>query len=305
MMDLVSVIIPAYNAEKYISETIESVLKQTYKNLEIIIVDDGSTDDTERVVNNKLQAFSKYKFLKQNNLGPAAARNLGIKNAEGDYIAFLDADDLWLPQKIEKQIRFLKEHPECGLVFTRRKIITPYGKVIDDKRKIPKEINFYILVASNYITTSSVMVRKKIFDLCGYFDEDIKGPEDWDMWIRISKCTKIGFIDEPLVIYREILGSLSKRSPAEFEKNQFKVFEKHVLYNSLLPKKVIKKVLYQLYFDSGMRYYVCGFPEEARKRIIKSAKYRITINSIKAFLKTFLVKSKIIKKIKDFINEKF
>jgi len=137
--ELVSVIIPAYNSEKYISDTIDSVLNQTYKNLEIIVVDDGSTDNTEKVVKEKLSNFSNFKFLKQCNLGSAEARNLGIRNSNGNYIAFLDADDLWLPQKIEKQIKFFLNNPDYGLVFTRRKIITPYGKIIEDKKKFQKK----------------------------------------------------------------------------------------------------------------------------------------------------------------------
>ena len=116
MAGKVSVIIPAYNAEKFIGEAIESVLNQTYKNIEIIVVDDGSKDNTYHIV--KQNFGNQVKLIRKKNGGVSSARNMGVKNAEGEFIAYLDADDYWLPQKLEIQLRCFEKFPECGLCYT-------------------------------------------------------------------------------------------------------------------------------------------------------------------------------------------
>lgn len=199
-MPNVSIIIPMYNAEKYIKEAIDSVLKQTYKDFEIIVIDDGSTDNTKSKL---LDYGSQIKYIYQENAGPAVARNRGIKEAKGEYIAFLDADDIWMPEKLERQIRKLKNNSEFGVIHTDRLRLEPDGSVKPNEKIVPEGFIFEELLRNNFIICSSVLVKKECFNEVGLFDEDRKNrAEDYDMWLRISRKYAISFIAEPLIKYR-------------------------------------------------------------------------------------------------------
>ena len=129
--NLVSVVIPTYNRATELPSAIESVLGQTYPSVEVIIVDDGSTDGTEALIQTR---FPRVRYLRQSNRGPAAARNAGIKAASGPYIAFLDSDDRWMPQKLERQIGLLRERPEVGLVFSTVRFVSRRGRPVEERR---------------------------------------------------------------------------------------------------------------------------------------------------------------------------
>jgi glycosyltransferase involved in cell wall biosynthesis len=203
-MPKVSVIIPAYNAMNFLPETMESLMAQTYSDFEAIVVNDGSTDHTAEWVSQLPDP--RIKLVSQANQGLAGARNTGIQTAQGDYLAFLDADDLWHPTKLEKQVKCLEQNPETGLVYTWLSLInetsTPTGRLV----KNSDEGNIWeTLILHNIVGSGSVaMVRRQCFDTCGLFDRNLRSfVEDWDMWLRIVLHYPFKVIAEPLVHYRQ------------------------------------------------------------------------------------------------------
>ncbi|MCT7984813.1 glycosyltransferase [Laspinema sp. A4] len=203
-MPKVSVIIPAYNSLAYLPETIASVLNQTYSDFEAIIVNDGSSDRTEEWVSQ--QSDPRIKLISQPNQGLSGARNTGIAHATGDYLAFLDADDLWHPTKLEKQVDCLDHHPDVGLVYTWVALINEQS--IATGRLFNSSQEGYIwdtLILENIVGCGSVaMVRRQCFETCGVFDLNFPSVvEDWDMWLRIAVHYPFKAICEPLVYYRQ------------------------------------------------------------------------------------------------------
>ena len=193
----VSIIIPVYNGEKYIREAVDSALNQTYKDFEIIVIDDGSKDNTPNILENY---DNKIRWKSQKNKGQAFAINEGINMAKGKYIAYLDADDVCLPERFENQVKYLDEHSNVGLVYSDRYQINENG-IIQRVIKSQPHDNF-VLLQNNYIPRSAVMHKRECLNEVGLFDESITGDDDWDMWIRISEKFEMGYIGKPLVKYR-------------------------------------------------------------------------------------------------------
>ncbi len=200
----ISVVIPTYNYADFISEAVESVLAQTFPVFEIIVVDDGSNDNTEEVIK---QFGDKVKYIKQRNGGVCAARNNGVENAGGDFIAFLDADDVWFPEKIEKQMAKFAEDTKIGLVHCRmREFDTESGETM--RLHLEGEEGWVadgLLLFDKTIIIGcggSIIVSRKAFETVGGFDTNLKVGEDWDFCYRIARKFKVGFVREILVDYR-------------------------------------------------------------------------------------------------------
>ena len=211
-MELISIITPAYNAEKYISETIDSVLKQTYVNWELIIIDDCSTDSTSEIVQNYQKKDDRIKYYRlANNSGAAATpRNKGIEISRGEYIAFLDSDDLWLAEKLEKQIESLKL-TNTDLIYTYTAYLLPNkDKMFYKTRNVNSLLSLIVL---NPIALSSVIVRKTKninFDI----DPKITGAQDLFLWINLyKKGYKFSLLPETLTIYRYLPNSMLHKHP--------------------------------------------------------------------------------------------
>lgn len=209
-MPKVSVIIPAYNAMAYLPETITSLLQQTFSDFEVIIINDGSFDNIE-------EWFSQIKdprarLITQKNLGLSAARNTGISQAQGKYIAFLDADDLWHSTKLEKQVEVLDTQQDIGLVYCWTALIDENSKPTGRIFKSYAQGNVWeSLTENNLIRCGSVpMVRHQCFQTCGGFDININAAQDWDMWLRIAASYSFALIKEPLVYYRQHPNNKSK-----------------------------------------------------------------------------------------------
>ncbi|MCK5345215.1 MAG: glycosyltransferase, partial [Candidatus Heimdallarchaeota archaeon] len=196
---LVSVIIPTYNSERFIVSAVDSVLAQTYKKIEIIVVDDGSTDQTS----NKLKPYlHKIKYIKKQNGGASSARNKGIINSCGEYIAFLDADDLWRKEKVEKQISIFAKNPDIGLVYCDSATFDGNGVIHPSLKKIvetPTGEVMMDMVIHNFLNNSSVLVKKSCFDIVGLWNEKLINGNDYDMWLRVAAHTKFDFVDQVLV----------------------------------------------------------------------------------------------------------
>jgi glycosyltransferase involved in cell wall biosynthesis len=229
----ISVVIPAYNAAPYVSRAIESALAQTVPPLEVIIVDDGSSDDTAEVV----AAYQpRVRLLRQANGGPASARNHGVRESHGDWIALLDADDSWLPKKLERQLGFV-ENPEVAIVHCMR----------EDKLepRLPDFITFDLLWEYNYICNSSVIVRRSAFDEVGGFDEDrdLISLEDYNLWLRlVSADWKIATCHDRLWRYAPAPGNLSSQTE-RFAQAELVNLEKIARLLSIEPQKVEAKRL--------------------------------------------------------------
>lgn len=199
----VSVIIPNYNYAKYIAKTIDSVLAQTYENIEIIVVDDGSKDKSIEVLK---KYGEKITIIEQKNQGVSLARNNGAEKSTGEYIAFLDADDIWLPEKLERQMQKFFEDEEIGLVHCSMTYIDPNDEVcgqINEGMEGNVAHEFLRFTKGVVIGAGSTgIVPRKVFEEIGGFDHRLSTAADWDFSYRIATKYKIGFIRQPLVLYR-------------------------------------------------------------------------------------------------------
>lgn len=198
----VSVIIPTYNRGKLIERSVRSVLNQTYKNIEVIIVDDGSTDNTKEVIESIKD--ERIIYYKQENGGAAKARNTGVNLATSEYIAFHDSDDVWRENKLEKQIDFLNKNPQYGMVYSNFK----FHRLDGSSSSIPQDMNpigeldgdiFFTLLINNTVGAPTMVLRKELFEEIGGFDTTLTCLEDWDFAIRFSEQYYVGYIKEDLM----------------------------------------------------------------------------------------------------------
>lgn len=200
----ISVIIPSYNSSKFLSDiSVPSAQNQTYKNLEIIVIDDGSTDDTKSVVENLRLNDDRVIYFYQDNRGQASARNFGIKKATGDYVAFLDADDYWHDMKIEKQVKIMEGNPDAGFCFCDYFVLDEDDKYY--KKQDPGK-DFFVdtLMAVKSALPSTLLIKREVFEKIGYFDErpELRYIEDIDFIIRLSNKEKFAYLPEALIDYR-------------------------------------------------------------------------------------------------------
>jgi glycosyltransferase involved in cell wall biosynthesis len=197
---LVSVIIPTYNRGWVVQEAIDSVLDQDFRDYELIVVDDGSNDNTQEILATYAEGIT---VLKQPNQGVSAARNSGISAASGQLIAFLDSDDLWLPGKLSSQVNFFKENDDAVINQTQE-IWVRNGVRVNPKKRHHKfsGMIFERSLALCLVSPSAVMIRKSLFDTVGVFDEQLPACEDYDLWLRISCRYPVYLIDIPLIIKR-------------------------------------------------------------------------------------------------------
>lgn len=206
---MVSVIVPVYNAAKYVSKALESVFCQTFKDYEVIVVNDGSIDDSERVISLYQE---KIRYFSQENKGPACARNLGIRNARGNYVAFLDADDEWMPEKLERQMDLFKRDKSVKLIYTGGIFINEDGEYIGTIKSYfgnSEQVLRQLFISNCVSPINSVIVEKSCFSAVGCFDENLKVAEDWDLMIRTCRKYNFACIALPLVAQRKVRGSQS------------------------------------------------------------------------------------------------
>ena len=256
---LVSVVIAAYNAGAFITDTIKSVLDQTYRNFEVIVVDDGSTDRTAEIV--RSFADDRIQLIQQSNSGVAAARNLAIQQSSGEYIAPIDADDLWEPERLEKHVRCLEScDSSVGLVYSWSiylneagglKGYSPFGQLGAVEGDVLAVLVFY-----NFLdNASTTMFRRRCIQVVGNYNTELKTCEDWDLYLRIAEHYQFAIVPEYLISYRQHSGSLSNQcaTMAQFyELIMSRIYQRHpemppfirrwantAFYNNLLSKSYL------------------------------------------------------------------
>ncbi len=253
---MVSVIITCYNYGKYLAGCLESVLCQTYRDFEIVIVNDGSTDNTDKVMQKYLPE-PKIRYIKQKNSGQANAKNTGIRNAKGDFLAFLDADDLWDSTKLEKQIPYFAD-PSVGVVYSVAGYIDEDGHSQNftlGKYLAPRSGNVTsYLYFDNFVPFSSAMVRKECLEKFGSFDESIKMGIDWDLWLRLSVRYKFAYVDEALLLYRVGHSGQMSKNLEERQRCSDRIMIKFVQgHPNMLPESTIQKAM--AYTNRNRGYY--------------------------------------------------
>lgn len=243
-MAKISVVVPTHNRRDLLQRAVESAQAQTYADIEIIVVSDGSTDGTKEAVEVVAADDSRIRFIE---LSPArggnAARNAGIEAATGDYVAFLDDDDKWLPEKLEKQMKVMQADPTLGLVYTGVRILyVNEGVAYNSKARDAGDMRQKILL-ENYIgTTSTVLVKKDLLREAGMFDVELKALQDYDLWIRICQRCNIGVVSEELIEYYNYTGSKQVSASTQKYIDAFaRINEKYREFFAALPAKLRKQ----------------------------------------------------------------
>lgn len=279
MSELISIITPVYNVEKFLNETIQSVLSQTYSNWELLLIDDGSTDNSAMICKQHVLKDNRIKYIYKTNSGQAAARNLGIRRAVGMYITFLDSDDLYVKDKLEQHFVDFKENPAdfyygAGYKLfenrTENKIEAYdwyYGEFSGLKF-------FKILYHSSAVNINSVCLKKELFEKVGYFDEskELRGTEDWDMWMRIALKIDTVFGSSKRKVYYRIHDDGIHFQRVNMLIGKWKIYEKHESNKLIDP--LIRKREYRYTFRQLMN------------SLLKEDKH----DQIKSILKIYLIK---------------
>jgi glycosyltransferase involved in cell wall biosynthesis len=224
----VSVVIPCYNRASYVGEAVDSVLDQTYENLEVIVVDDGSTDDSLAVVRSYGDRVKVLQHPGGVNRGQSAAINLGVAHADGEYVAILDSDDYWALDKLEKQVAVLQADPAIGLVYGNARVVDAYGNLLytrygeyHEERNEPGRI----LVDCYFSVPSNALIRHAVLDAVGGFNEELRAAQDHDMAIRIAEATRLAYIPDVMFQYRRHGDSISAGRAGLRWRNGFKILE--------------------------------------------------------------------------------
>ncbi|ADY53341.1 glycosyl transferase family 2 [Pseudopedobacter saltans DSM 12145] len=238
---LVSVIIPCFNHERFIRESILSVLNQEYRSIELIVIDDGSSDQSVDLIE-KLKKERDFTFISQKNRGISNVLNKGISIAKGEYISFLASDDYWLPNKVSIQIAFFKDHPEFKMIFSNAYIVDDESNIIGEFQNsfpIQKAVSFKeIALGKKTIPALTVMVDREVFLNIGGFDENLI-IEDWDMWLRISNSYLIAGISDVLACYRKHGSNISLVRLEDMTRTRFHILNK---WESKIDKRLFNKI---------------------------------------------------------------
>ena len=255
---MVSVVITCYNYDRFLDQCIQSALGQTYQSLEVVIVDDGSTDNTREVVE-KFLHLPNVKYIYQENSGQTKAKNVGVANSTGKFIAFLDADDFWDLKKLEKQIPKFS-NPKVGVVYSGFSLVdqngwpvvkTPAGQYMQPRRGPVVEELFM----DNFVPFSSSVVTKDCFMSVGGFDESLAMGIDWDLWLRISVDYNFDYIHEPLLFYRIGHSDQMSKNTEVRQHCSDRIMKKFIQnYPGVLSKKLIRNAFAYTYCNRGFYY---------------------------------------------------
>lgn len=231
---LVSVVTPVYNAERFIGKTIKSVLSQTYEHFEMILVDDCSRDNSESVIKDLAKLDSRIKYVKlEENSGAAVARNKGLEHAQGQYIAFIDSDDVWKPEKLDKQISYMNEN-NYSFTYTNFEMVEEDGKIMNASVPLPDKLNYAGLLKNTAIACSTVIIDRKVI---GDFRMPlVRKGQDTATWLKILRTHEYAYLfDEVMGSYRQVAGSISSDKIGALRRtwNTYRNIEKLPLYKAV------------------------------------------------------------------------
>jgi glycosyltransferase involved in cell wall biosynthesis len=270
----VSVILPTYNRAALLGTAMESVLGQSFGDLELVVVDDGSVDDTGRLVRRYQDADARVRYLRQENRGIGAAMNAGIRAASGQLIARIDSDDRWLPDLLETEVAILEARPEIGLVYSRGQWVdedlNPLSTLVGHALHFPHD-TLRSMLWGDATCSVTVVVRRECFERAGYFDESLATSEDWDMWLRFAFHYDFVFVDRVLAHLRRHKGNVTNTqgpSYAAFLGSRRKVLDKFFKRGDLPPRiAAMKSAAYRnLYIYEGNIWLALG----ERKRALRA-----------------------------------
>lgn len=285
---LVSVVMPAYNAEATIEQAMDSVWAQAYPHVELLVVDDGSSDSTVALVQQAQIEGRPVQLWQQANQGPAVARNLALRHVRGDLIAFLDADDVWLPGKLQAQVAYLQAHPETDVVFGRferweadaqGRFDTPPTEVQPQPGLTQPSGSLYAdLLLDSVVHIITALVRKRVLDRVGVFDTTLFTGEDYDFWLRVSWQHRIDQLAQTVAWYRIHPASVTKRLwPHSAE---YQVLRKHLAQHGAtgpdgrtVPQPVLNKRLFGICFGHGYHHFWHGSPWVAFKAYAEATRH--------------------------------
>lgn len=275
----VSAVIPAYNYGEFLPETLQSILGQSYQSLEVIVVDDGSTDNTREVVAHF--ASDQIRYLHQENRGQAAARNRGIREAHGELIAFSDADDVWLPEKLERQVEVFRRNPSADIVYCdiyKFSGARPFPKTLWEEKGITpcrggREC-LPQLFQRNFIPGAMTVVRKSAFERFGYYDETLRVCEEYSLWVNMLLAgARIDYVTKPLAKYRQHPKQLTANIE-RIEQGNLCVFNRCCRFPevaALVGPAAAEKRLARIYGASAKRYLLRGnFTASLMKGLVSS-----------------------------------
>lgn len=285
----VSVIIATYNMGQYLPDAVESVLSQTYRNLDVYVIDDGSEDGTRELVE-QWKDDPRVHYHWQKNAGQTKAKNCGIRRSDGDFVAFCDADDLWIPTKLEQQMPLFDSEGKVGVVYGRNRQIVASGEAVSDVRRetyysghITEALFHY-----NFISFGAAVVRRSCLDEFGGFNEEYRMGIDWDLWLRISTKYQISFLDEVVYLYRVWDGQMSNNWRGRYE-HAFRIMENFIAkYPGAVSSEVIR------------RAYAHCYTERARIRTLQDGEYFAALADIKTalcYLPTYIPAIKLIARV--------
>lgn len=301
---LVSVIIPCFNCATYIKDALDSVMQQDYAPIEIVIVDDGSTDSSKEVIT---QYDGPIRFFSQKNQGPAAARNRAVAESKGEYLAFLDGDDIWMPGKLALQMEYILQHPQTHIVYGG----FLFWHVDSDSNNYPTPLDFvkdhidngldeslsgwiyHKLLLDSHICIITAVIRRSLFDQLNGFNEDLPTGEDYDFWIRASRLTEVARFSNIFSLYR--INKASTTHVPRPENNEYRVLKKHMKAYGLtspdghsISTAEIQGRLFQLNFDHAYLHFWHGSACIAYKGFKQAASH--TSLNIKLLLYLVLAK---------------
>jgi len=273
----VSVVIPAYNAEGFIAETLDSVLSQTFQDYEVVVVDDGSVDDTRGVVESYDDA--RIRYVRQENGGASRARNRGIADSSGELVAFLDADDLWLPEKLERQVEVFRENPELGLLSTLHEAFSPETGESDTIGHRKRERLFsgpsvaHNIVAWSGLATPTVMVPRWVLNEVGLFDPQLRNGQDDNLWVRITARYPARLVDEVLVRCRMRAGSLSTND-LNMCRDVLTSLDQYMEDPEIAPmvQEAVTMRRARVLWDRGYHHFAKGDQRQARRSFLASVR---------------------------------
>lgn len=239
MTSMVSVVIPVYNHARYLEQAVRSALSQDYEPLEVVIVDDGSTDGSPAIAQ-QLCADARVRYIRQINGGPAAARNRGIRESRGEWVAFLDADDYWLPGKLGAQLE-TAEKDRSNFIFCGTLVVNDQGETLATRPAPRLSDPLLMWIWGNQVATPTVLIRKKLLTTLGGFDETLRIGEDWDLWLRLATASDVSSVPAPLVAVRHSEWAAKGHTVFGLEKAVIPILRR--LFSSIQPPSPHQRIL--------------------------------------------------------------